>query len=82
MIKINYELKSPIEWDIIDDFSFNDPNSIIQLKKNNCIIKGPNCLKKASRIDEHVSFAKTLNLFSNVVHSYSIPGIKVLYNLH
>ena len=40
-------------------------------------MKGPSALKTESRIEEHVRFAKTLDLFANVVHAFSIPGVNV-----
>jgi isocitrate dehydrogenase (NAD+) len=76
MIAINNKLKPPIEWDVIDDFSFSNSQCKEILKKNNCILKGPISTRHESRIEEHVEFAKTLDLFANVVHAYTIPGVK------
>ena len=74
-MKINDKLKPPIIWDIIDDFSFNNNNCKEILFKNNCILKGPITTRAESTIEEHVAFAKTLDLFANVIHAYTIPGI-------
>lgn len=78
LLRIDSEINPPIKWDIINDFSFEDP----AFKKNDCILKGPNACKafyknssKNTWIDEHVQFAKQLDLFANVVHSYTIPGV-------
>ncbi len=76
VIAINNKLKPPIEWDVIDDFSFKNNQCRETLFKNNCILKGPISTRHESRIEEHVEFAKTLDLFANVVHAYTIPGIK------
>lgn len=84
LLKVHEALKPPIKWNVIDNFSFdnNDPVSANNYKNYECIMKGPRISSKASknqpsnRVEEHVRFAKELDLFANVVHSYSIPGIK------
>ena len=78
LLKIDSIIKPPIKWDIIEEFSFNND----AYKKNNYILKGPNSLSQKYRYsninatEEHVRFAKELGLFANVVHSYTIPGVK------
>lgn len=78
LLRVNSIIKPPVKFDIIEDFTFEDD----RFKKNDCILKGPNSLKKVyldnkmNRVEEHVRFAKELGLFANVVHSYTIPGIK------
>lgn len=77
LLRVNSIIKPPIKWDIINDFTFENNN----FKINDCILKGPNSLKKiylnskSNWIEEHVRFAKELGLFANVVHSYTIPGV-------
>lgn len=76
MLKINDILKPPIVWDIIDDFNFKDKKCQDIITKNHCILKGPVITKNESRIEESVKLAKNLDLFSNVVHAFTIEGVK------
>ena len=73
LLKVNSVLKPPIKFDLIENFDFEST----KFKDNKCIIKGPRTVSnKYNRVEEHVRFAKELGLFANVVHSYSIPGVK------
>lgn len=84
LLKVHETLKPPINWNIINNFSFDDENPLSSnnYKNYECIMKGPRISSKninsqpsLNRVEEHVRFAKELDLFANVVHSYSIPGI-------
>lgn len=73
LLKINSVLKPPIHFDIDEDFSFENS----KYKQNKCILKGPRAYdSKLNRIEEHVRFAKELDLYANVIHAFTIPGIK------
>lgn len=76
VLKVNKILNPPIEWNIINNFSFETSNYL----KNECILKGPHVLKSKSKISEHVVFAKKLNLFAHVVHSYTMKGVNTRHN--
>jgi len=78
VLRVNDALKPPIDWNIINNFSFEDDSYL----KNSCIMKGPrvventnNHKKNIDRQEEHVYLAKKMNLFSNVIHAYSMPGV-------
>lgn len=71
LLNVHEKLNPPIKWDIINDFSFNKSD----YKKNKCIIKGPS-IKKDFTGSSSVKFAKELDLFANIVHSYTIPGVQ------
>lgn len=76
MLKINDLLGPPIEWETIDDFDFKNDKVMKTVMKNHCILKGPIMTRSESRIEESVRLAKQLDLFSNVVHTFTIPGVK------
>lgn len=73
---MNHIIKPPVAWDVIDDFNFSNKNCVDSLKKNMCILKGPVVSRHETRIEENISIAKSLDLFANVVHAFTIPGIK------
>lgn len=75
-MKVDDVIKPPIVWDTIEDFSFSNKNAIEILTRNRCIMKGPVATRHEARIDEHVRFAQMLDLFANVVHAFTIPGVK------
>lgn len=75
MLKINDVIRPPIEWDVLEDFSFNNEKSVKGLAKNPYILKGPVIVKHDSGIEENVRIAKSLDLFSSVTHPFTIPGI-------
>lgn len=75
-MKVNDVIKPPINWDLIDDFNFLNKNCIDILHKNMCILKGPVVSRHETRIEENISIAKSLDLFANVVHAFTIPGVK------
>lgn len=76
LLNVHTRLNPPISFNIVENFSFENS----EYKKNECIIKGPRLISKANsgigRVEETVRLAKELDLFANVVHSYSIPGVK------
>jgi isocitrate dehydrogenase (NAD+) len=76
MLKINDILRPPIKWDVIEDFNFKDKKTIETLTKNHCILKGPVMTRNESRIEESVKLAKSLDLFSNVVHAFTMEGVQ------
>ena len=76
MLKINDILKPPINYETIEDFNFKDKKTLDILNKNHCILKGPAMTRNESRIEESVKLAKSLDLFSNVVHAFTIDGVQ------
>jgi isocitrate dehydrogenase (NAD+) len=75
-MKIDEIIKPPIIWDIIEDFSFNNKNAMDILTHNHCCMKGPVVTRTDARVEEHVRFAQLLDLFANVVHAFTVPGVK------
>jgi len=69
-------LDVPIQWDIVKKFTFDDPHCLQLLKKNKTIIKGPISNKMNSSIMDNMHFSRNLNLFANISHGFTLPGIK------
>jgi len=65
----------PIEWDVLDNFSLNDPVSLEKLRKNECILLGTFPYKKGSDYINNEIIYKELDLYANLTYGRSLPGV-------
>lgn len=66
----------PIHFDVIDNFTWEDPVIRERLKKNRVILLGvipP--VTKGSKLVENWQFYNELGLFADVIPAFTIPGI-------
>jgi isocitrate dehydrogenase (NAD+) len=74
--KVHEVIRPPIKFDLVEEFSFKNEKVMDILEKNNCILKGPVITRGKGQLEENVRLAKELDLFANVVHCFTIPGVK------
>ena len=65
----------PLNFDVINNFDFNNEEHKHILKKNQFILLG-NLGQKGSRYVEHLDFYKYLDLFARVTHIFNIPNVE------
>lgn len=64
MLKVMDAIHAPVNFDIIDNFSFENANHRDQIKKNACIMVG-NLGEPGARYIENTKFYKWLDLYVN-----------------
>jgi hypothetical protein len=64
MLKVMDAIHAPINFDIIDNFVFDNPQHRDLIKKNACILTG-NLGEAGSRYVENTKFYKFLDLYVN-----------------
>lgn len=75
LLKVMDAIKAPINFEIIENFTFDNPKHREQVKKNQCILVG-NLGETGGRYIENTKFYKYLDLYVNVVHLQKLPSIK------
>ena len=69
----------PLNFDVINNFDFENKDHRESLQKNQFILLG-NLGKKGSRYVEHLDFYKYLDLFARVTHIYNLPNVNSRQN--
>jgi isocitrate dehydrogenase (NAD+) len=67
-------IKSPVEFDLIENFNLKDPVHLKAVTKNKIILTG-NVGVKGSHYVENLALYKHLNLYVKVVHVQNYPNI-------
>jgi isocitrate dehydrogenase (NAD+) len=74
VMKIFDVAEVPLNFDVINNFDFNNEDHKKILKKNKFILLG-NLGQKGSRYVEHLDFYKYLDLYARVTHIYNLPNV-------
>lgn len=75
MLKVMDAARAPVNFDIIDNFSFDNKLHRQLIKKNQMVLVG-NIGEQGSKYIENTDFYKYLDLYATVVHLFKLPNVK------
>ena len=65
----------PITWDVVDNFSMNNPSCRERIRKNEATLMGPLPTRLAGRYIDNSEVYKELGLYANLTYGRTLPGV-------